>query len=228
MHYRNSTQDEEGVTPSTNITESYLPWQICRRISNMAASFWDSCCWRKHCASLLYCLWNTHLYRTVCSVILPYLWQKFGFGEFEAILFATILKLPGTGRRGIFDIYFAFRKFCRKLSDNFIGKTLKSWGFVAIVCCCVLQARLVLTTVYSEPYLQKTTTFVWRPNIRLERIADDATGMAAGIKTSPEAAKKLLDSLQNDLRTLSSESKRKHPEVKEVCGSTLHADLSKR
>nr|KAG5711390.1 hypothetical protein BaRGS_025817 [Batillaria attramentaria] len=39
--------------------------------------------------------------------------------------------------------------------------------------------------------------------------------MAAGIKASPEAAKKLLDSLQNDLRMLSSESKRKHPEVKE-------------
>lgn len=39
--------------------------------------------------------------------------------------------------------------------------------------------------------------------------------MAAGIKASPEAAKKLLDSLQNDLRMLSTESKRKHPEVKE-------------
>ena len=161
MHYRNSTQDEEGVTPSTNITESYLPWQICRRISNMAASFWDSCCWRKHCASLLNCLSNTHLNRTVCSVILPSLWQKFGFGEFEAILFATILKLPG--RRGIFGIYFTFRKFCRKLNNNFLGKTQKSWDFVAISLCCVLQARLVLNTVYSEPYLQKTTTFVWRP-----------------------------------------------------------------
>lgn len=55
-------------------------------------------------------------------------------------------------------------------------------------------------------------------------VADDATDMAAGIKTSPEAAKRLLDSLQNDLRTLSSESKRKHPEVKEVSGSTLGAD----
>lgn len=192
----------------------------------MAASFWDSCCWRKHCASLLNCLSNTHLNRTVCSVILPSLWQKFGFGEFEAILFATILKLPG--RRGIFGIYFTFRKFCRKLNNNFLGKTQKSWDFVAISLCCVLQARLVLNTVYSEPYLQKTTTFVWRPaNTRLDRIADDATGMAAGIKTSPEAAKKLLDSLQNDLRTLSSESKRKHPEVKEVCGSTLHADCNK-
>lgn len=40
--------------------------------------------------------------------------------------------------------------------------------------------------------------------------------MAAGIKASPEAAKRLLDSLQNDLRLLSTESKRKHPEVKEV------------
>ncbi|KAL8578582.1 hypothetical protein ACOMHN_015038 [Nucella lapillus] len=40
--------------------------------------------------------------------------------------------------------------------------------------------------------------------------------MSVGIKTSPEAAKKLLDSLQNDLRTLSTESKRKHPDVKEA------------
>ncbi|KAK7101826.1 protein MON2 homolog [Littorina saxatilis] len=40
--------------------------------------------------------------------------------------------------------------------------------------------------------------------------------MHAGIKNSPEVAKKLLDSLQNDLRTISSDSKRKHPEVKEA------------
>ena len=35
---------------------------------------------------------------------------------------------------------------------------------------------------------------------------------------STAVAKRLLDSMQNDLRTLSAESKRKHPEVKEVSG----------
>lgn len=40
-----------------------------------------------------------------------------------------------------------------------------------------------------------------------------ATGL---MKTNPEATKKLLDNLQNELRTLSTESKRKHPEVKEA------------
>lgn len=49
-------------------------------------------------------------------------------------------------------------------------------------------------------------------------VADDISDMHAGIKNSPEVAKKLLDSLQNDLRTISSDSKRKHPEVKEVRG----------
>ena len=40
--------------------------------------------------------------------------------------------------------------------------------------------------------------------------------MATGAKNNPELAKKLLESIQTDLRTLSAETKRKHPEVKEV------------
>lgn len=40
--------------------------------------------------------------------------------------------------------------------------------------------------------------------------------MASLGQSSPAQAKKLLDSMQNDLRTLSAECKRKHPEVKEV------------
>ncbi|XP_067683321.1 protein MON2 homolog [Haliotis asinina] len=40
--------------------------------------------------------------------------------------------------------------------------------------------------------------------------------MASRAKSDPAVAKKLLENLQNDLRTLSSESKRRHPEVKEA------------
>ena len=40
--------------------------------------------------------------------------------------------------------------------------------------------------------------------------------MASYGQSNPEQAKKLLDSMQNDLRTLSAECKRKNPEIKEV------------
>ncbi|KAH9512973.1 Endocytosis and vacuole integrity protein [Bulinus truncatus] len=58
--------------------------------------------------------------------------------------------------------------------------------------------------------------------------------MASHGQSNPAVAKKLLDSMQNDLRTLSAECKRKHPEVKEYAEmvqvklrtiSTQHDDI---
>ena len=40
--------------------------------------------------------------------------------------------------------------------------------------------------------------------------------MASRLPPTAAVAKRLLDSMQDDLRKLSAESKRKHPEVKEV------------
>ena len=51
--------------------------------------------------------------------------------------------------------------------------------------------------------------------IELNRLSINYS-MASEIKMNRASAKKLLDSLQTDLRNLSSESKRKHPEVKDV------------
>ena len=47
----------------------------------------------------------------------------------------------------------------------------------------------------------------WRPS---------SSSMANAVKNSPEIARKLVENLQSDLRTLSNECKRKYPPVKEV------------